>query len=332
MHLSRLEFLTRSGLFIFLVAFTLVSCGETVEPDTKGEWAGNWETFLDSGAVFALEAKDENIVASTNNGLLVSFDQGEYFEQAHLPGLDGATINSIVLRTDRWFVAGNNGKVWESTDMGFTWKHIGALPTATEVRMSASGQDLMAALKTGGVFRSTDYGRTWTSSDSGITANEIGTVFYHSALLIAGPILSPMLFRSTDFGDTWVRTDSGYNATAVLDFAGLGKDVYAAAADKGVYHSGDKALSWESRSSGLPAKMYAQSLLAERNYTYVGGAFSNADQTDPHVLYRSNDQGKTWTVADDGLSNIGEVTTVVGSDNFILVGTRGQGIWRRKRN
>lgn len=324
---------SRPGLFLLLFfVFAVLSCSETVEPDTKGDWTGGWETFLDSGVVYALEAKDESIVASTSDGLLLSFDQGEFFERANLPGLDGAIVNSIVLRTDRWFVAGNNGKVWESTDYGSIWKHIGSLPTATEVRMSASGQDLMSALKTGGVFRSTDYGRTWVASDTGITANEIGIVFYHSALLLAGPILSPTLFRSTDFGDTWVTSDSGYTATAVLDFTAIGKDIYAATGDKGIYHSSDKALSWRSRSNGLPAKTYAQTLLAERNYTYVGGAFSNADQTDPHVFYRSNDQGQTWTAADDGLGSIDEVTTVTGSNNFIVVGTRGQGIWRRRRN
>lgn len=329
----------RSYLIALCVLFltTLASCGGEVAPEEPGKWDGDWTSTIDSGSVFLMEARGNNVLAATNQGLLVSVDEDEYWMdvRSKVPGLGDEVVTGIVLRTDRWFIASNQGKVWESTSGGFSWTLAGNLPLATDVRLSASGQDLMAALKTGRVYRSTDDGRSWMLSDTGITAQEVRTVFYHSALLLAAPILQPVLYRSTDFGETWAPTDtltSGYDASATTDFTAGGKDIFAAAADKGIYHSSNKGVNWEVLNNGFPARTYASTIHLDGKVLYVGGSFTDLDQSNPHTLYRSLDYGKKWEVSDDGLPpGIEEVSSVVSTKNFVVVGTRGKGLWRRKK-
>jgi hypothetical protein len=309
-----------------------VSCGNSIVADEPGKWDGDWNSTMDSGSVFLLEARTNGVVIATDQGLMISGDQGENYQFVELPGLGEGRVSGIVLRTDKWFVASNLGQVWESTSEGFIWQPVGNLPTQTEVRLSASGQDLLAALKTGRVYRSTDDGKSWNASDTGITASEVRTMYYHNTLLLAAPILEPVLYRSTDFGENWTAVDSGYDATAVLDFTGIGTNIYAAAGDKGIYHSTNKGISWEKQSNGLPERIYAQTMHADKKVVYVGGTFNNAAETEPHVLYRTLDYGKSWSTSDDGLpQGIEEVTGVSATTNYIIVGTRGKGVWRRKK-
>lgn len=319
-------------LLLIILLAGASSCGDSVVPDEPGKWDGDWNSTLDSGSVFLLEARGNGVAISTDQGFFVSGDQGEFYDKPPLPGLGDARISGIVLRADKWFVASNQGQLWESTSEGYTWQPVSPLPVATEVRLSAAGQDLLAALKTGRVYRSTDDGRSWNLSDTGITAQEVRTIFYHNTLLLAAPILQPVLYRSTDFGENWSAVDSGYDATSVLDFTGLGKDIYAAAGDKAIYHSTNKGISWESMTNGLPARTYAQVMHADKKVVYVGGSFSNADESNHHILYRTLDYGKSWVPSDEGLpTGVEEVTGVSATSNYIIVGTRGKGVWRRKK-
>ena len=273
-----------SILLLLLLLIGTASCGGELVADEPGKWDGEWNSSLDSGTVFLMEARGASIAVSTDLGFMVSADQGEYFDKPALEGLGDARVTGIVLRADKWFVASNQGQLWESTSEGFNWKFVGQLPVATEVRLSGAGQDLIAALRTGRVYRSNDDGRTWNLSDTGITAQEVRTVYYHTsnALLLAAPILEPVLYRSTDFGETWSAVDSGYDATAVLDFTGLGKDIYAAAGDRGIYHSTNKGISWESAVAGLPARVFVQAMHADKKVVYAGGVFSDQDESDRH--------------------------------------------------
>jgi photosystem II stability/assembly factor-like uncharacterized protein len=318
-------------LVLLILAGVAASCGGELVAEEPGKWDGDWNSTLDSGTVFLLEARGTGIAASTDLGFFVSSDQGEFYDKPVLEGLGENRISGIVLRADKWFAASNQGQLWESTTEGFKWTSVGSLPVASEVRLSAAGQDLVAALKSGRVYRSTDDGRSWNLSDTGIAAKEVRTIFYHNTLLLAAPILEPVLYRSTDFGEVWTSVDSGYDATAVLDFTGVGKDIYAAAGDKGIYHSTDKGISWESMTNGLPARTFTQVMHADKKVVYVGGTFSNADESDHHILYRTLDYGKTWNTSDEGLPAAEEVTGVSASSNFIVVGTRGKGIWRRRK-
>lgn len=315
-----------------LISLGIASCSGPAEPEEPGKWAGEWASTLDSGDIYLVEARGSSVVASTSNGLVVSVQESEYFDPSTVEGLGDARITGIVMRTDRWFVASNDGRVWESSTEGFKWVFAGNLPMQSEVRLSASGQDLIAALKAGRVYRSTDDGKTWALSDSGITSQEIRIVHYHSALLLAAPILDTMLYRSTDFGETWLAVDSGYDGTAVLDFAGLGKDIFAAAGDKGIYHTTNKGISWQAKTNGLPARVYVQAMHADKKVIYAGGRFNNADDSQPHVFYRTLDYGLTWSATDDGLpQGLEEITSVAATNDHIIVGTRGKGIWRRKK-
>jgi photosystem II stability/assembly factor-like uncharacterized protein len=71
---------------------------------------------------------------------------------------------------------------------------------------------------------------------------------------------------------------------------------------------------------------------ADKKVVYAGGVFSDQDESDRHSLYRTLDYGKTWQVSDEGLPpSIEEITSVTATSNYIVVGTRGKGVWRRRK-
>jgi hypothetical protein len=316
------KILSRFFILFSILSLALSSCGDEVMPTNSGEWSGDWESFLDSGSVFTLEGRDEFVLASTNQGLLISYDHGEYFEPKALPGLESATINSIILRTDRWFVAANNGKVWESIDYGNSWQLVGTAP----------GTGRITAPESGGLYISGTNGREWIKSDTGLGGQQVRSVIYAKGHIYASTNQAGAVYISTDFGESWARRDSGFTAPSILDLDDAGNDVLAVVGDKGVMHLQHNGMVWSPRTNGFPAKMYAQTILAERNFAYVGGSFSDANESNVHVLYRTKDRGQTWEAADQGLSRVSEVTTITGTDDYIVIGTRGQGIWRRKRD
>lgn len=127
------------------------------------------------------------------------------------------------------------------------------------------------------------------------------------------------VWESKDGGRTWQRIatvaprdpgnvqSAGGNIVAVEAADGSFRIFYAAVAGAGVYASTDGGRTWHPRNNGLPHRQVMDIAIHPRNPQRLWVALSNyqpqpGQQVVPGGIYRSEDGGKSWHPADNGLS------------------------------
>jgi photosystem II stability/assembly factor-like uncharacterized protein len=196
-------------------------------------------------------------------------------------------VSGVPSSSNTFYFGAVNGGIWETTNVGMTWKpifdtahvaSIGAIavaPSNPKVIYAGTGEaDIRSDLSSGnGVYKSTDGGQTWASLGLRGTRQisriivdpKDANIVYIAALGHAyGPNPERGVYKSTDGGANWVK---------VLD---EGPDIGA----------GDVAIA-----IGNPNILFAATWRARRppwsTYAPLGGAGT--------ALYRSMDAGKTWS-------------------------------------
>ena len=228
--------------------------------------------------------------------------------------------------------AAGGGGVWKTTNNGQTWINltdgagfkstsIGAIdvPTSdTSIVYVGGGTDgIRANVTTGrGVYKSTDAGKTWHVM--GLEeAGQIGAVEAHpedpDRVYVAalghpfGKNEQRGVFRSTDGGETWEKVLYASDSTGAVDIE---------------------------LNPANPSEMYAAMWRAERKpWTIISGADSRTAKVG---LYKSTDEGDTWTRLENGLpqglvGKINVATTPADPDRlYALVEAPGdkQGLYR----
>jgi len=196
---------------------------------------------------------------------------------------------------NHWLIGAGNGGVWESHDTGRSWTPltdaaptlaIGAVafaPSNPSIIYAATGEAVLSGFaKAGlGILKSVDGGQTWNLlATSSFVRTSVRRVRVHpldpSTLLAissrggfgrdsqeGSPSPAPFgVLKSTDGGVTWTRTLAGQATALEIDSSSFNNQ-YAAIG--------------EIRQPGV-------------NYDTPGAA--------PNGLYRSTDQGKTWTLVE----------------------------------
>jgi photosystem II stability/assembly factor-like uncharacterized protein len=165
--------------------------------------------------------------------------------------------------------------------------------------LAASGTDIFA----GGymcVFRSTNNGASWTD----VTSNPLMSSPYYQidALVTKGTKLyagGETVYQSTDRGASWtiIRPVDiwGISSLAVSD-----SNLVAGHSYHGISLSSDNGLSWRSVISGGldTVDVWVSALLVGGADLFAAVAFGTADIC---AVYRSTDNGETWTGSSEGL-------------------------------
>jgi photosystem II stability/assembly factor-like uncharacterized protein len=211
------------------------------------------------------------------------------------PFRGGRTVaaSGVPGKPNQFYIAANNGGVWESTDYGRTWTPIfdgqdtgsvGALaiaPSDSNTIYVGSGEGLLRPdLSTGdGIYKSNDGGKTWRHlglRDGQQITNIVVDPHDRNRVFVAvlghpyGPNEERGVFRSTDGGETWRKI--------------LYKDEHTGATDLAIDPANSKIL-------------YADMWSARRPPWTAGGPLEG------HAggLFKSVDGGDTWKPLTKGL-------------------------------
>jgi Secretion system C-terminal sorting domain len=251
------------------------------------------------------------------------------------------------------FVATQNAGVFVSINNGKNWTQVNTGLTETWLRSLASnGSTLYAgANRGGGVFISANLGTSWAASNTGLNASNISAITTSGTNLIAGA--QNGVYYSANNGATWTSAGLTYQASSfVSNAAGL----FVGTTDNGVYFSNDNGVSWTARHNGLQGQVNALAVKGSNIFAATGGAIYvsanngatwiptsmtgrsvssfavignsifagiNRGNTTPTQdgVYRSTDDGVTWTVVNPGWTGYVEVNglAVIGTDLYASV-------------
>ncbi len=227
-----------------------------------------------------------------------------------------SSITTVTVHDSMGFV-GNTAGISISTDHGATWSIADSIPSGSGVTaFAASGSNVLAAVHNV-IVSSSDSGFVWGSKQTPLKCNVINAIAFATTtqgreFVFAGT--DSGLFRSSDSGATWTADNVGITSSLIYSLAGgvigSGKvHTLFAGTGSGVFRSTDDGNTWVP--SGIPSGRwyFAASdsvVFAGSSFTpYAGFSKYSSTYSDSHCeVYRSRDQGSTWTEADSVLVNV----------------------------
>ncbi len=222
----------------------------------------------------------------------------------------------------------------------------------------AGGTNLFIGLWRSGIYKSTDNGTSWTEADAGMsnTGYNVHTFAVSpegkdSTNLFAGTEHS--VYLSTDNGTSWADFDTVLSH-ALLDVVSLaiipngtgGINLLAGTDDgNGALLSTDRGTSWSAVNNGLTTNNSGTHSVFALAVTPNGAGDTNlfAGTDNDGGVFRSTNNGTSWTEVDSGLTNtyygifgtptvnVFTITSGIGGTN-IFAGTHGLGVFRSTNN
>ncbi|HEX5003268.1 MAG TPA: T9SS type A sorting domain-containing protein [Bacteroidia bacterium] len=276
-----------------------------------------------------------NHLVKDDSVLIAGF--GLYYGGLHTSSDSGATWNHVnnafayspvssLLVSDTLVFAGVSavsngtpGGIYRSGDHGTTWVSSDAgIPTYHKAIASVvdNGNYLFAAGVHGNVYRSPDNGATWN-----LVLNTLPPgVNISSAVVSDTTVLlhtSAGLMMSTDNGTTWVPSGTGTFTGQIYGLFVSGNTIYVQTTLGGLneYISTDNGLTWTTNTTFPNAAMKA---IASSGSTIFRGTLLG--------LYRSVDNGASWSLQNAGLPDI--ATSLLIDDSTLYAGLDGSGVYK----
>lgn len=265
---------------------------------TKGPYAAE---------VRALVIKNKVIHAGTRSGLFVSTDNGAHWSPK---GLANEDVFAVSIGSQAVIHCGTYLGLFRSTDHGDTWSKV-AKGWVNSVISVDSLRYIFAGFDRGGILRSTDNGVTWARADSGIPSTagsygpeppEIKAIAMDSSHNIYAATYGNGIYRTSDYGQTWKYI--GLDDVVCFSIAVSPTHQIFVGSYNYVFYSTDFGTNWNSVKIAEGSWIYIRALLTCYNgYTFAG--------TIGNGVFRSTDNGKSWSQTTDGLSagNILSLTT-----------------------
>ena len=237
--------------------------------------------------------------------------------------VDTATIYKAVIHQNGNIFTRTGSGVRYSTDGGNSWKTIGfqnkfisdvATDQSGAVYASVNYKDTNAVL-----YKTTNNGTVWTpittpfNGISGIGINKNGHIF----------LSQDQLYRSIDNGSSWNALPVGFPEVKYMSESPKHELFFTAggSAYQHLYRSSDFGLSWHIQYTGVVGipivGFYGDTLFVGDNYYLT-------------TVYRSTDNGKTFTSVPNNTGLSGYAATILGTSfQSILIGSS-NGIYRSK--
>jgi photosystem II stability/assembly factor-like uncharacterized protein len=213
-------------------------------------------------------------------------------------GPGGGGTYCLALSNGAAFEAGGGG-VYFSSNRGASWTSANAgLPDGNIVALAAvpagtsPGAIVYAATFINGVFRSTDYGEHWNQVDTLPGNPHIYSLAVTDSTLYIG--VSDKVFISRHAGRGWYAVDVGLPFQSAFRIAASGERVMVSD-QAGVSLSIDKGLTWRSVGGNMSVSTAINALAIMDTILLAA--------TGGQGIFRSTDDGKSWSAPNEGLWN-----------------------------
>jgi photosystem II stability/assembly factor-like uncharacterized protein len=241
---------------------------------------------------------------------------------------------SPAFATDQTLFAGAyRGGVHRSVDGGTSWQTMNKGldnfdVNALQLSPLFPSDHTLVAGTAGGVFISQDGGNSWRVSNTGltslnVTALAVSPIFATDRTIFAGTTAG--VFKSTDGGGNWAPASTGLTDLNVLAMAispafASDRTLLVGTYGGGIAISVNAGDNWLSKNSGLEYSPHVNSVAFSPNYAIDRELF-----TSTLTVYRSVDNGNSWSAANSGLTSTTFKSIAVspnyGVDHTLLVST-----------
>ena len=264
---------------------------------------------------------------SSGGGVFLSTDNGTHWTLLGLKDIDVVSLavygSHILAGTNGngIFISDDKGKTWREAEISLQRPNIFAFAV---VPRSDGNAIVYAGTYYDGVYRSTDYGSHWLNTSNQKFPAEIWCLVSRDSMLYAGTM--GLTYFSSDDGASWKVSKgvSDVHAFAVSPPIEDGQDLFAGSIiGTGVWLSADVHSRWAPVRNGLK-NLYVWSLGISTDKNGRSILFAGTEGG----IYYSPSNGKKWTSANAGLTNL-NIRSIAVTDKYVFVGTWGDGVWRR---
>jgi photosystem II stability/assembly factor-like uncharacterized protein len=255
----------------------------------------------------ALNPHDDNRLSAIIEGLYYALDDTMCWQQIagdfeHIGGISRSDLAFHPDEASTIYAASSNWSCFRSSDGGTNWEN---LHQASAIAFPPSSPDTLFVAANiyhgdpGGVFRSPDQGENWAKISAGITAPAIRSLaidHLNPDYLYTGTGQG-LLFRSHDGGQTWVQLQRDTNNQA---FGYEIHDIAVGTADaQSIYVAGSYLFQSPDRGDNFVTVTDIQN--PSRIVIPAGTSGTLYVGTADDGIYKSTDNGVTWTQKNDGL-------------------------------
>jgi ligand-binding sensor domain-containing protein len=235
-------------------------------------------------------AADANgsILAGTNSGVFRYTNLAGWTNI----GLTNFSIPALHVHSPGVIFAGTEGGgIYRSTNDGATWLTANAdLSISVVQAFGRNSSGHIFAGTTGGVFRSTNTGDSWAEESADMITSKVSALVIKSTGNIFAGTRAGRIFISTDDGANWALFNAGLPSDAVQSLQALAvspatKDVFAGTKGAGLFRLSDGDDVWKPI-SGLTGKNILSLAVNAGGHIFAGGERDS--------LMRSTDNGNSW--------------------------------------
>jgi len=286
-----------------------------------GIWSGfysstnngfSWSKISDDLAnqyITQLIVEGNNIYAGTNEGIYLSTNYGVNWVAVN-KGLTNKYIQTLAVKDSTIFAA-TGGGLYRSTNNGGNWAIVNNGISNPDVRaVVISGTNIFAAAVYDGVYISRNNGASWTLTDKSLTNITVNTLFAKNGTVFVGTSTGG-IFKSTNNGNSWIQSNNGFMFPKINTLAAIGKRIFSGTENNRAFYADDPNTGWTQMNN-------LQSTFTIRSFAINGTSLFAAGSG----IYRSNDNGLTWTNSFSGLGQT-DVSVITNVGNKLYAGTYG---------
>jgi hypothetical protein len=333
--------MTLNRATLLLLTLVLVLSGAVTHLQAQPLFRQMWLPDTNSVHSIALSKSGTIYVGTTSNvnrytNILRSTDNGYSWKSVSDTSWNGQLKSLTVGPNGNVYVvvgmvlygSTNDGASWDTLDVSGVSFHTVAV-TKTGTIFTTPGYAL-------GMRRSTDGGATWTKMKLPLTEVDVFAISSTGTDTIyagADGWSVTSFMRSTDNGETWTAQSEGMVHFPVFALTQYGQGhlfVGTQSSDSNlmtIYRSNDYGTTWEP--AGLK-KAIVTSLVTNARGDLFAGMRTNIAvgwTVAQSGVYRSTDNGGTWSSMNDGLADSNVNVIVIDADGGLLVGTD-RGLYR----
>lgn len=248
---------------------------------------GDLWTHLLNENVWCVNAAGDLVYVATGLGMMRSTDGGMSWDTVS-NGLPPEAVYSTLIVQNGDVLAGTRG-LYRSPDNGDNWYFSSAGMIASDVHQVIINNEGVVFSLSDKIWRSVDDGDNWENIGETLEIFQVIELETDNAghLYLLGNPYDTRLYVSTDDGDNWtelILPDESFND---LDIHPSG-DLFAASSyNGGLYKSEDGGLTW------ILAGF--QNVHLQSVYIDPQGIILACEQNNPATVYRSADNGNTWS-------------------------------------